>query len=252
MTRRWFAVHHGLFTEEHGRAMGLAGRAVYVTVLHLANLRGEWNDDETKVEVEFSVREVAAIVGAKRETVRAAILKLAPRYWTILRRGERRRPWRIEVLKAKRTGRRSKPPMAENGQPGMAEIGHSSCPKSGNQLSEIGQLDDAQLSEIGHSDRRKSSGDGRLRGPLDLVGRERARQTRARAREGRSRSSVEWSKARAIMAALDFNDATQQRVRRCGLTDAAVYSLLSDAREAKKGAGWVWSAIKRMQSGDRS
>ena len=46
-----------------------------------------------------------------------------------------------------------------------------------------------------------------------------------------------------------FNVATIERVRDCPLDDEELYRVLRDAKDTRKGPGWVWNTIKGMVEG---
>ena len=46
------------------------------------------------------------------------------------------------------------------------------------------------------------------------------------------------------METLGFNKATQRRLASCHLSDFELYTVVADARDGSKGAGWVWNAVK--------
>lgn len=208
----------GWFTDEHGRRLGLAGRATLWTLLHLVEARGQDG------AVTTSVSELAGLAGGKRETIRTVLKKHEGVYWTVTASGERVRPLRVTLAeigqaggqKRSGLGGRKRSPPGRDRSDGPAGIGHPKGPR---------------LRLPGEKQKK----------PLGLG------SPRYIARESSSkRVSHEWRKAVRIMDELKFNGATRRRITGCPLSDAKIYRLVHDAREGGKGPGWVWEAIKRI------
>jgi len=63
---------------------------------------------------------------------------------------------------------------------------------------------------------------------------------------GGPRKSHEWEKTQRLFAEMKLDVRNRRKLQFCHLSDAELYALVRDARDGRKGMGWIWNSVKEM------